>query len=67
MDFFVGAKAVLIGRPILWGLSHGGEDGVKKVLEFFKNDFEDCMKSCGASSIKELNMSLLSYKYTSKM
>jgi hypothetical protein len=35
----LGAKAVLIGRPILWGLAVDGEQGVRNVLEILKNEF----------------------------
>jgi hypothetical protein len=35
-----GARAVLIGRPILWGLTVGGEAGVKSVLEMLRQEFD---------------------------
>src|SRR3954447_20870152 len=34
----LGARAALIGRPVLWGLAAGGEDGVRDVLEIFRRE-----------------------------
>jgi isopentenyl diphosphate isomerase/L-lactate dehydrogenase-like FMN-dependent dehydrogenase len=36
----LGADAVLVGRPALWGLAVGGEDGATAVLELLKREFE---------------------------
>jgi isopentenyl diphosphate isomerase/L-lactate dehydrogenase-like FMN-dependent dehydrogenase len=36
----LGADAVLVGRPALWGLAVGGEDGAAAVLELFKAEVE---------------------------
>jgi isopentenyl diphosphate isomerase/L-lactate dehydrogenase-like FMN-dependent dehydrogenase len=36
----LGARAVLIGRPVLWGLACGGEQGVARVLQIFKEEIE---------------------------
>jgi isopentenyl diphosphate isomerase/L-lactate dehydrogenase-like FMN-dependent dehydrogenase len=38
-----GARAVLVGRPILWGLAVGGEAGVKYVLEMLRQEFDLAM------------------------
>ncbi len=35
----LGAKAVLIGQIVLWGLAVDGEQGVKNVLEILKKEF----------------------------
>jgi 4-hydroxymandelate oxidase len=50
----LGADAVLLGRPILWGLSAKGLDGVVDVLNIFRNEFDMAMAQCGFSSIKQL-------------
>ncbi|CAF1500453.1 unnamed protein product, partial [Rotaria sordida] len=34
----LGARAVLIGRPILYGLACGGQDGVRRVLGILKRE-----------------------------
>jgi isopentenyl diphosphate isomerase/L-lactate dehydrogenase-like FMN-dependent dehydrogenase len=36
----LGAKAVLVGRPVLWGLACGGEAGVRRVLEILHDEIE---------------------------
>ena len=36
----LGAKAAMIGRPVLWGLAAGGEQGVTAVLEMFRREIE---------------------------
>jgi 4-hydroxymandelate oxidase len=43
-----GARAVLVGRPILWGLAVGGEAGVKSVLEMLRQEFDLAM-ACRAA------------------
>lgn len=51
----IGAKAVLIGRPVLYGLASKGQQGVVEVLELFKTELIRTMTLLGASSIKDLN------------
>jgi 4-hydroxymandelate oxidase len=34
----LGARAVLVGRPVIWGLAVGGEEGVRKVLELLRDE-----------------------------
>jgi 4-hydroxymandelate oxidase len=55
----LGANAVLIGRPILWGLAVGGEEGVRSVLQILRAEFDLAMALCGASSVEELWPDLL--------
>ncbi|EEB07061.1 cytochrome b2 [Schizosaccharomyces japonicus yFS275] len=50
----LGAKAVLIGRPFLWGLSLAGTDGVVHVLRCIMADLDLNMGLAGYHSIKEL-------------
>jgi 4-hydroxymandelate oxidase len=51
----MGAKAVGIGRPYLWGLGAFGESGVSRVLEIVRTETRAAMQQCGASSVAELN------------
>jgi 4-hydroxymandelate oxidase len=44
----LGADAVMIGRPVLWGLSHSGADGVAGVLRVIVDEFEEVMALMGA-------------------
>jgi 4-hydroxymandelate oxidase len=50
----VGASAVCIGRPYLWGLGAFGQAGVERVLELMRTELEAAMRQCGARSVKEL-------------
>jgi 4-hydroxymandelate oxidase len=55
----LGAKAVMVGRPILWGLAAGGQEGVKRVLTILKTELDMAMALCGFSSINEINEEVL--------
>ena len=55
----LGARAVLIGRPYIWGLAVGGEGGVARVLEMLKTELELAMALCGCTSIAAIDRSLV--------
>ena len=55
----LGAKAVLLGRPYIWGLALGAEDGVRQVLRAFLADLDLTVALSGRRSIDELDPSLL--------
>jgi 4-hydroxymandelate oxidase len=46
----LGARAVLVGRPVLWGLAHGGEQGARHVLELLRDETELALALCGCTS-----------------
>ena len=50
----LGAQAVLIGRPYVYGLALGGEAGVRHVLRALRNDFELTMRLAGMATLSEL-------------
>jgi isopentenyl diphosphate isomerase/L-lactate dehydrogenase-like FMN-dependent dehydrogenase len=50
----LGARAALIGRPVLWGLAAGGEDGVREVLEIFRREIELGMQLLGCAGCREI-------------
>ncbi len=54
-----GAQAVLIGRPVLWGLAAGGEVGVGQVLAILRSELDLAMGLCGCPSLKEVTGDLL--------
>ncbi|EFA76141.1 hydroxyacid oxidase [Heterostelium album PN500] len=54
-----GAKAVMIGRPVLWGLAVGGKDGVKRVLSLLHDELKLSMALAGVKSISQINKSLI--------
>jgi 4-hydroxymandelate oxidase len=51
----MGAKAVGVGRPYLWGLGAFGEEGVARVLEIMRTETKVAMQQCGVRSVAELN------------
>ena len=55
----LGARAVLIGRPIHWGLAVGGEAGVRHVLELLRAELALDLMLCGLASPDEVDRSLL--------
>jgi isopentenyl diphosphate isomerase/L-lactate dehydrogenase-like FMN-dependent dehydrogenase len=50
----LGADAVLVGRPALWGLVAGGEEGAARVLGLLRAEFELALALCGCASPAEL-------------
>jgi isopentenyl diphosphate isomerase/L-lactate dehydrogenase-like FMN-dependent dehydrogenase len=50
----LGADAVLVGRPALWGLAAGGEAGAQRVLELLRAELELTLALCGCASPAEL-------------
>jgi isopentenyl diphosphate isomerase/L-lactate dehydrogenase-like FMN-dependent dehydrogenase len=50
----LGADAVLVGRPALWGLAAGGEDGARRVLAVLRDELELALALCGCASPDEL-------------
>jgi len=55
----LGARAVLLGRPYIWGLAVGGEQGVRDVIENFLADLDLTMGLAGFRSVRELGASVL--------
>jgi hypothetical protein len=47
----LGARAVFIGRPVLWGLGAAGEEGVHHVMELLKAEFELAMALSGCNKL----------------
>lgn len=55
----LGARAVLIGRPILWGLAVDGAHGVQQVLEILHTELERAMKLAGCPTLASINHTLV--------
>lgn len=51
----LGADAVMVGRPALWGLAAGGEQGALRVLELLREELELALALCGCASPAELS------------
>lgn len=55
----LGADAVLIGRPTLWGLTVGGAEGVERVLGILRDELAECMAITGAARTSDIDRSIL--------
>ncbi len=55
----LGARAVLVGRPILWGLCVDGERGALAVLEILRRELDEAMLLCGCENLAAIDASLL--------
>jgi isopentenyl diphosphate isomerase/L-lactate dehydrogenase-like FMN-dependent dehydrogenase len=55
----LGARAVAVGRPYLWGLGAFGQPGVERVLELLRLETRVAMQQCGAPSIQHLTPALV--------
>jgi isopentenyl diphosphate isomerase/L-lactate dehydrogenase-like FMN-dependent dehydrogenase len=56
----LGAHAILIGRPALWGLAVDGADGVKSVLEILRDELERAMALSGCPTLGQISRGLVS-------
>ena len=54
-----GAKAVLIGRPYLWGLGVNGSQGVEQVVRILRMELEASMALCGTPSVARITQSAI--------
>ena len=50
----LGADAVLVGRPALWGLAAAGKEGVARVLELLREELELTLGLCGCTDVSQL-------------
>ncbi|MBM3926078.1 MAG: alpha-hydroxy-acid oxidizing protein [SAR202 cluster bacterium] len=55
----LGARAVLIGRPVFWGLAVAGEEGVRGVLQVLREETQMTMAMCGVADVKAIDLSLI--------
>jgi isopentenyl diphosphate isomerase/L-lactate dehydrogenase-like FMN-dependent dehydrogenase len=55
----LGAQAVCVGRPYLWGLGAFGQAGVERVLELLRTELQTAMQQCGAPSVKDITPALI--------
>jgi 4-hydroxymandelate oxidase len=54
-----GAKGVLIGRPVMWGLAAYGADGVQGVVEMLQTELARYMCMCGRPSLAAVDTGLV--------
>ena len=50
----LGATAVGIGRPYIWGLSSFGQDGVDRVLQILDTELRLAMVGCGTTKLADI-------------
>jgi 4-hydroxymandelate oxidase len=55
----LGARAVAVGRPVLWGLAYDGQRGVERVLELLRFEVDLAMGLCGCASVGEIDADLI--------
>ena len=55
----LGARAVLVGRPVLWGLTLDGESGVVAVLDHLRGEIDLAMALAGCRALNEIDASLV--------
>ena len=54
-----GARAVAVGRPVLWGLAADGQRGVERVLELLRFEVDLALGLCGCARVEEIGRNLL--------
>ncbi|HEU0298804.1 MAG TPA: alpha-hydroxy acid oxidase [Longimicrobium sp.] len=55
----LGARAVLIGRPVLWGLAVDGQAGVERVLEMLRGELRRTLALLGRASVRTVDASAI--------
>ena len=55
----LGARAVLVGRAVLWGLCVAGEQGATQVLEILRRELDEAMLLCGCTRLSDIGRWLL--------
>lgn len=57
----LGARAVLVGRPILWGLAVGGEQGAARVLQLLHDELDLALALSGCTSVNDIGRNLVGH------
>jgi 4-hydroxymandelate oxidase len=55
----LGARAVMVGRPVLWGLATDGANGVTRVLDDLRRELLEALALCGVARLADLSPDLL--------
>ncbi|HLO89280.1 MAG TPA: alpha-hydroxy acid oxidase [Nostocaceae cyanobacterium] len=58
-----GAKAILVGRPVLWGLATNGKTGVDEIIAILQAELKAAMALSGCTQISDIDVSLVTSKY----
>lgn len=62
----MGAKAVFIGRPVIYGLAVNGQKGVEDVLQILKDELSTAMALAGVNKISEINVNHVAHESSYK-
>jgi (S)-2-hydroxy-acid oxidase len=57
----LGANAVFIGRPTLWGLAYDGQQGVESVLDLLNKELRTAMILTGCLSLDQINKNVIHF------
>jgi 4-hydroxymandelate oxidase len=57
--FALGARAVLVARPAIWGLALEGSDGVRAVLDHLRTELVRTMALCGTARLDQISNDLV--------
>ena len=60
----LGARAVLVGRPVLWGLAASGRSGAAAVLQLLRDQLEECMVLAGRPSVAAIDRTAVAVRDT---
>ena len=55
----LGARAVGVGRPYIWGLSAFGQQGVERVIDILRAELQLTMRQCGTPSVKQMTKAMV--------
>ncbi|CAM9905892.1 unnamed protein product [Scytosiphon promiscuus] len=58
----LGATAVFVGRPVLWGLAHSGENGARDVLNILNEELVEAMRLVGCKSVADIERSMVAHQ-----
>ncbi|XP_037286388.2 uncharacterized protein LOC119179424 [Rhipicephalus microplus] len=58
----LGARAVFLGRPAIWGLAYNGKQGVDRVLDILRSELERTMQLLGCKNSSSLNSAYVVHK-----
>ncbi len=51
----LGARAVMVGRPVFWGLAVDGEAGVRTMFRILLSEFDTAMATCGCTAVSDVD------------
>ncbi|KAI8480432.1 Hydroxyacid oxidase 2 [Branchiostoma belcheri] len=55
----LGARAVFVGRPVIWGLTFNGEEGVRQVMKILRDELDLAMALSGCCTLADISPSLV--------